>query len=53
MSRRSQGRSSSPAPALAEEPEWQSDLQVDFGHELKSAVDNMLQAYPMYISFLV
>ena len=35
-----------------EEPEWQSDL-VDFGHELKSAVDSMLQAYPKYIGFIV
>ena len=40
----------SSTPTLAEEqPEWQSDL-VDFGHELKSAVDSMLQAYPKYIS---
>ena len=53
MSPRSQG-SSSPALALAEDqPEWQSDLQVDFGHELKTAVDEMLQAYPKYISFIV
>lgn len=50
MSRRS-------APA-EEQPEWQSDLQVDFGHdelnkELKSAVDSILQAYPKYIGFII
>jgi hypothetical protein len=45
-------RSSTLAPA-EEQPEWQSDLQVDFGHELKSAVDSMIQSYPKYIGFIV
>jgi hypothetical protein len=40
-------RSSSPAPA-EEQPERQSDL-VDFGLELKSAVDSMLQNHPKYM----
>jgi hypothetical protein len=46
-------RPSSPAPA-EDQPEWQSDLvTVDFGLELKSAVDSILQAYPKYIGFIV
>ena len=39
------------APA-EEQPEWQSDI-VDFGHELKSAVDNILHAYPKYTGFII
>jgi hypothetical protein len=41
-------RTSTPAPA-----EEQPDDLVDFGYELKSAVDSMLQAYPKYIGFIV
>ena len=45
---------SAPAPALAEEqPEWQSDLQVDIGRELKSVVDSILQDCPKYMSSIV
>lgn len=41
-------RSSTLTPA-----EEQPDDLVDFGHELKSAVDIMLHAYPKYIGFIV
>jgi hypothetical protein len=45
-SRQSSTPTRSPTPAgltpAEEQPEWQGDL--DFGHELKSAVDNILQA---------
>ncbi|KAF8492228.1 hypothetical protein F5888DRAFT_1859611 [Russula emetica] len=41
--RSSTQRSSTPTPT-----EEQSDPPVDFGHELKSAVDTMLQAYPNF-----
>ena len=44
-------RSSTLAPA-EEQPEWQSDI-VDFGHELKSAVDDILQDYPKYTGFFI
>jgi hypothetical protein len=38
----------SSTPAV-KQPEWLHDL--DFEHELKSAVDNILQAFPKYTSF--
>jgi hypothetical protein len=40
--------SSTPAE---KQPGWLRDL--DFEHELKSAVDNILQACPKYTSFIV
>jgi hypothetical protein len=48
--------SHSPSPSMSstpaeKQPEWLSDL--DFEHELKSAVDNILQACPKYTSFTV
>jgi hypothetical protein len=44
----------SSTPALAEEQlERQSDLQVEFGHNLKPAVNSILQVYPKYIGFIV
>jgi hypothetical protein len=53
MSGQSESSTPTPTPTPAEErPEWESEL-VDFGHELKSAVDSMLQAYPKYIGFIV
>ena len=37
-----------PIPSSGEQPD---DL-VDFGHELKSAIDSILEAYPKYIGFI-
>jgi GTP-binding protein EngB required for normal cell division len=53
-SRQSSTPTRSPTPAgltpAEEQPEWQGDL--DFGHELKSAVDNILQAAKFRILIL-